>query len=157
MIQRPAPPVTRHRRRREHLVDRAGQLLGAGDGERKDPDLPALDARTVGAVEGLDDLLDLPDGNGVDAHEGLVEKEKAGLGDEGPGDLHPAPFPSGEVVASTVGEAGDVELVQELVEPGRPFLAGKGKGLEHGEDVLPHRELPEDGGFLGEVADFCAF
>ena len=42
------------------------------------------------------DLLDVPDGDGVDAREGLVEQEVAGIGDEGARDLEAPPLASGQ-------------------------------------------------------------
>ena len=47
--------------------------------------------------KGAHHALEIGDGNGIDAGEGLVEEEDLGFGDEGAGDFGAAAFPAERV------------------------------------------------------------
>src|SRR4030095_14537795 len=102
--------------------------------------------------EASDDLLDLADGDGIDAGEGLVEQEVAWVGHERPGDLQPPPLAARQRVGLVPGQWGEVELSKEHSKPRLPLLLGEVHGLQDGEEILLDGELPEHRGLLGQVA-----
>ncbi len=67
-------------------------------------------------AEAADNFLDFIDGDGIDAAEGFVEEEKLRAGDEGAGDFEAALFAAAEGVGLALGEAGEVEFVEEGLE-----------------------------------------
>ena len=103
--------------------------------------------------EGEDNLLDVVDGDGVYAAEWLVQKKKVRQDCEAPGDLHPAALSSAEGIAGNVGDLLEAKILYQPVHhvPGRLF--GGRVLLEDQLKVLPHREVPEDGRLLGEIAN----
>src|SRR6185503_2068194 len=58
-----------------------------------------------------DDLLDVDDGDGVDAGEGLVEQDEGRVGGQGAADLQAPPLSAGKRVGGLAGDVGDAELV----------------------------------------------
>src|SRR6218665_2964425 len=60
---------------------------------------------------------------------------------------------TGRGLAERLGHVPQGELLQELL--GALLAVGAGEALlqfQHGQEVLPHRELAEDGGLLGQIA-----
>ena len=98
--------------------------------------------------------MDLGDGDRVDPGEGLVQQHEARPCRERPGDLHPAPFAPGEVLAARVAQVLETEGLHELHGP---LAAHRGvqvaPKLEDREQVPFHRELSKDGRFLGKIAE----
>src|SRR6185503_11190208 len=54
-----------------------------------------------------DDLLDVDDGNGVDAREGLVEQDEGGVRGQGAADLEAPPLPAGKRVRGLARDVRD--------------------------------------------------
>ena len=67
--------------------------------------------------------LDVGDGNGVDAGEGLVEQKKAGLGRKRPGNLDTPPLATGQAEAEIVAQMRNMKLLYQTFEalPGLLF------------------------------------
>src|SRR5690606_15767371 len=61
----------------------------------------------------LDDLFDVAHRDGVDAGEGFVEQDELGCAGQRAGDLHPAPFATGQAHAEAVADMGDVEFLEQ--------------------------------------------
>lgn len=98
------------------------------------------------------DVKDLPHEQGGEAQGGLVQKEEAGLGEEGPPDGDHLLLPARAVPREPVpelGQAGEVVVdpVQLLLEVHAP--PGQGAHLE----VLLHREVLEDAATLQDLHD----
>ena len=95
------------------------------------------------------DALDVLDGDGVDAGEGLVEHQYLRIGAEGAGDGEPALLAAGEGDGEGFGELVDAEAVEQLVGAGFLIRTGEaGAGLEDGEKVVEDGELAEHGFLL---------
>ena len=90
------------------------------------------------------DLLQLEDGNRVNAAEGLIEQDELGLDTERARNLYAPPFAAGQGVAPGSADMGQIELADEPFSPPPALSAVDGLGLEDGEDVLFNRELSED-------------
>ena len=104
-------------------------------------------------LEVEDDLLQLEHGNGIDAAEGFVEEDKAGLDAKTAGNLDAAAFATGQRIAAGGADVAKVELVDKALGAGSAFAVAEGLGLKDGEDVFLDGELAEDGGLLRQVAD----
>src|ERR1017187_1454801 len=106
-----------------------------------------------GGREVPDHVLDVGNGNRVDAGERLVEKHEAGGQRQSAGDLEPAPFSSRKRVGHRVSEVREIESVEKA---SRGLLARRalpGKRLEDREQVLEGGHLPENGRFLRQIAE----
>ena len=85
----------------------------------------------------------------IDPGEGLVADEHAGWAGDRPGELEAAPLPRRELPGADPEPLAQPDLRGSLRRvPGR----GGGDLLECHE-VLTDREVPEDAGALGDVAD----
>ena len=104
-------------------------------------------------LEGEDHLLDIGDGDGVNAGEGFVHEEEFRLGNEGAGDFEAAAFAAGERECFLFRDVREVEFLEVLLDAGAVVLFGEADGLNDGEDVILDGEFAEDGRFLREVAD----
>uniref|UniRef100_A0A1I7Y9Y7 RNA polymerase beta subunit n=1 Tax=Steinernema glaseri TaxID=37863 RepID=A0A1I7Y9Y7_9BILA len=105
-------------------------------------------------LEVVDDLLDVAHGDRVDTGERFVEQDELGRGGQCPGNLHPAPLTTGQAHAQVVADVADVKFLQQAFKLlaatiAVEFLAG----LEDRHDVVGHRQLAKDRGFLRQVAD----
>src|SRR5690606_24121333 len=105
-------------------------------------------------LEVMDDLLDVANGNRVDAGERLVEQDELGVGRQGASNLYPAAFATGQAHAEIVADMADVELLQQTFE----FFAACRTvdvlaGFQDSHDVVGHAELAENRSFLRQVAD----
>src|SRR6266536_3563530 len=100
--------------------------IGAvGDGQRLAHVVVRDEDADAALLEAPHDLLDVADGDGIDARERLVEEEVAGVRHEGPRDLQPAPLAPGQRVGLVAGEWGQVELGQELLETRVPLVVAE--------------------------------
>jgi hypothetical protein len=61
-----------------------------------------------------DDLLDVDDGDGVDACEGLVEEDERRVGGQGAADLQAAPLSSRQRIGGLSRDVADAQLLEEL-------------------------------------------
>ena len=104
-------------------------------------------------LELRDNILDVFDGNGVDAGERLVEKDELRVDGEGAGDFAAAPLSSGELDAEALAHLREIEFVDEGLQALFPLLAGHSRHLHHGHDVVLDGHFAEDGSFLGKIAD----
>src|SRR6266850_7519722 len=71
---------------------------------------------------------------------------------ERPRDLEPPPLAARQGVGLVLGEAGQVELGEQLPEPRRALLVREVERLEDREQVLLDGELAEHRGLLRQVA-----
>ena len=69
-----------------------------------------------------DNVLDISHRQGVDAGKRLIQDDKVGGGDQGPGDLDPAPLTPGEGRGLLVGQVRNPQIGQQFLQaaPGAP-------------------------------------
>ena len=111
----------------EEEVGAVGDVQGFLDVVVGDEDADAAGAQL------FHDVLDVLDGDGVDAGERLVEEDEGGVGREGAGDLGAALFTAAENVAPGLAHLLELEFVEEGFEP--VALFGAAQGLQF-EDAL---------------------
>ena len=100
------------------------------------------------------DALDLAHRDGVHAGKRLIEQHEVRLGGQCASDLHAAALPAGKAHAGTVTNMRDAELVEQLLQAClAPVAIQILARLEDRHDVVGYRELAEDRGFLGQIAD----
>jgi len=102
--------------------------------------------------EAFDLGLKVLDGERIDGGEGLIEKDEAGLGDEGACDFEFSAFASGTGGGVVAGLVGEAELFEERGASALALGAGEGAGFEDGEEILFDGESLEDAGLLREVS-----
>gem|GEM_PF-2497258 len=101
----------------------------------------------------FDDLLDVLDGDRIDACERFVEQDELGVERQGAGDLRAAAFASRQRVAHAVADVGDVQVFEHLLGFFLPLGFGERGEFEHAKDVLFDGELAEYRRLLRQVAD----
>ncbi len=94
-------------------------------------------------LEAAHDFLDVPDGDGVDAREGLVQEEIARVGHQRARDFEPPPLAARQGVGPMASEPGEIQFGEQLLEPGPPLLLRQVEGLQDGQEILLDRELSE--------------
>src|ERR1700676_3959643 len=99
----------------------------------------------------LDMLLNLRNGNGIDAAEWLIQHHQLGVGDQGSRDGQPTFLTPAEGQSLIFGEVIDSELPEQLVTAAMAFPPGNSERLEDGENILFDGKLPEDGFFLRKI------
>src|SRR5262249_61659092 len=92
-------------------------------------------------AEPADDLLDVADGDRIDAGERLVQQEVLRRGHERAGDLEPPPLAAGERVGRMARQRREIQLGQELARALAALLAREIEGLEDRTEGLFDREL----------------
>jgi len=100
-----------------------------------------------------DDLLQFQDGDRVDPAERLIEQDELGLDAQRPGDLNPSPLSARERVAARHPDVADVQLADQTLGPFAPFSVAQGLTFEDRQDVLFHRQFPEDRRLLRQITD----
>src|SRR5215208_5524249 len=105
------------------------------------------------AGETADEVLDVADGDRVDAGEGLVEEHEGRLAGQRPGDLAAPALAARERDRRRLAQPRDVELLEQGIELSLALLAVGLGDLEHAADVVLDVEAAEDRGLLGQVAD----
>jgi hypothetical protein len=100
-----------------------------------------------------DDLLDVRDGDGIDAGERLVEQHEFRGDDQRARDFDPAALAPGQRVGRRLGQRGQAKLSQQLRPARAPGRAVERQRLENGREVLLDRQSTEDGRFLWQVPD----
>ncbi len=100
-----------------------------------------------------DNVLDVLDGDRVDSGEWLIEEDEFRVDGEGAGDFAAAALTSGKLDAEALADLVEVEFINQGLEALLPFFLGVIGHLHYGHQIVLHREFPEDGGLLSEVAD----
>src|SRR2546422_5586570 len=98
-----------------------------------------------------DDLLDVGDGDRVDAGEGLVEQQVLRRRHQRARDLQPPALAARQGVGRVRRQGGQVELGQQLAGPLPALGGGQVQCLEDGEQVFFHRQLSEDRRLLRQI------
>src|SRR3972149_4366238 len=93
----------------------------------------------------MDDLLDVPDGDGVDSRKGLVEEHEGGRRHQGAGDLGAPSFSTRERVSPRSRLVRKSQLLQHFAEPLPFFVRPQRKRLENRKRALLDR-APSGGG-----------
>ena len=99
-------------------------------------------------------MLDIAHRDRVDTGKGFVEQDELGGRGQCAGDFYPATLTTRQAHAQVVANVVDVEFLQQafqlLATPGLVQLLA---GLEDRHDVVGHRQLAKDRGFLRQVTD----
>src|SRR2546428_436762 len=139
------------------------RIVGDLAGGARDEDLAIVeDVRTVRDGQGLPhvvvgdqdadaaiaqapaDLLDVGDGDGVDAGERLVQPQGLPRRHQRPGDLQPPPLAAPLRVGRVRGQRGQIQLGQQFAGPLPPLGGVQIQRLEDGQQVFLNRQFPED-------------
>src|SRR3989449_6625904 len=99
-----------------------------------------------------DDLLDVADGDGVDARERLVEQQVLRRGHQRAGDLQPAPLAARQGEGRVRGERGQVQLRQQLARARATLEHREVERLQNGQQIFLDGQLAEHRRFLRQVA-----
>src|SRR5438445_4832755 len=99
-----------------------------------------------------DDLLDVADGDGVDARERLVEQQVLRRGHQRAGDLQPAPLAARQGEGRVRGERGQVQLRQQLARARATLEHREVERLQIGQQIFLDCQLAEPRRFLRQVA-----
>src|SRR3954471_18593772 len=91
-----------------------------------------------------DEVLDVADGDRVDAGEGLVEQHEGRIAGERPGDLAAAPLAARQGDRRRRAQPRNVELLEQRIELALALLAVRLDDLEHAPDVVLDVEAAED-------------
>src|SRR5437868_7503668 len=102
------------------------------------------------------DLLNIGDGNRVDAGERLVQQDEFRGNDERPCDFRPPALAARERVRWRLREGSQVQLREQLAQPRPPRSRVEAYRLENRQDVLFDREAAEDRRFLRQISDAFA-
>src|SRR5262249_26992178 len=100
-----------------------------------------------------DQRADVADGDGIDAGEGLVEKDEIWARSDCAGDFDAPAFAARERHGRGFPQMADRKLRQQLVDPCFALVPGRLDDLEHGADVLFNRQAPEHRSLLWQIAD----
>lgn len=94
---------------------------------------------------------------GVEGAEGLVEEEDFGVDGEGAGEGDALALSAGEFVGEAIGEAWELDEIEEVLDAGVDFVLGGalvfGEGVEAEGDVLGDAHVLEQGVVLEDEAD----
>jgi hypothetical protein len=102
----------------------------------------------VAGPEVRDDLLDVVDGNGIDAGKWLIQHHELGLRHQSSGDFQAPALTARELKSLALPEMRDAELGEQSFQPVSPFLGRNRKRFEDRQDVVFDRKLSEDRGLL---------
>ena len=83
----------------------------------------------------------------VQRAERLVEEHDARADGQGPGERHPLLLAAGELMGVATSQAAEPDELEQLLGPGA-VPSGDAEA-----DVAHHRQVGEQGAFLGDVAD----
>ena len=152
---------TAHIRVGDDLVGRAfgehfagGDDIGAVDQTQRFAHVVVGDQHADAALGQVpDQLLDVSDGNRIDAGKGFVEQHEGGPAGQCPGDFHTPPLAARKRDRRRLAQMGHAELVEKRFQILRPLPAVGLDHLQHGADVVLHRQAAEDRGFLRQIAD----
>ena len=101
----------------------------------------------------FDDALNVLHRDGVDPGKRFVEQDELWVRCQCPRNFRPPAFAAAQHVAVGLADLLQTEFADQLLEP--VFLLGFGQRLqfEDGHDVVLHRELSKNRGFLRQVSD----
>ncbi len=99
------------------------------------------------------DLLDFVHRNRVNAAERLIEQQQFGAGHQSAGDFQPAFFSAAQRVGFAGRQRSEVQLFEQVFEPGFALGPVHLAGFEDGQNILLHIQLAENRGFLRQIAD----
>src|SRR5208337_1474222 len=102
-------------------------------------------------LEFVDGVLDIDHRNWVDAGERLIQKDKSGTGDQRPGYFHPSSFTTGKGKSLVLRDMGYPELFHQFPRPQPALRRSQIHCLQHGQQVILHRQLAENRRLLGEI------
>src|SRR6266852_2092048 len=100
-----------------------------------------------------DNALDLNDGNRIDTGERLVEAKEERVEDECARNLDLPALAAREHAGPRLGEARDIQLVEQRLQPRLPLFFVKRQRFQHGQQILLDGQLAKDRGLLRKVAD----
>src|SRR4051812_37637744 len=103
--------------------------------------------------EMTDQILNVADGDRIDAGERLVQQHVVGSCRQSARDLDSPPLAARQRNRRGFAQSSDVEFVQQRIEFGLALFPGGLHDLEHGADVLLDGETAEDRSLLRQVAD----
>ena len=149
----------------------AGEIRGATGGEN----LPfAHDVGAIDDAEGLADvvvgdqnahiaiaqfrhnLLYLSHGDRVDPGKGLIQKQKTGaFGARGQRSRQfcPPPLAPRHLNAQGVGHLLEAKLFEQVLQAIAILLGGHPRLLHHQKNIVSHRQITKNAGFLGQIAN----
>src|SRR5205823_3692120 len=107
-------------------------------------------------LEEADDLLNVEDGDRIDAGERLVEQNEARPCGKRTGDLDPSSLAAGQRDGRRFGEMRDRQILEQRVEAIRQRVVVEILELENRADVLRNGELAENGRFLRQIGKTAA-
>src|SRR6266567_1660223 len=100
-----------------------------------------------------DEILDVTDGDRVDAGEGLVEQHVGRTRRQRARDLGAAPLTTGKRDRRRLAQPRDVEFLEQLVELHLALFLARLDDFEHRADIVLDVQAAENRGFLRQIAD----
>ncbi len=98
-----------------------------------------------------DDGLNVFDGNGVHAREGLIQQDELRVNGQGAGDFGAASLPTRQHHAHVLAHVFQAEFLDKFFDLIPLRLPRHIRHLQHGLDVFFDGQLPEYGGFLRQI------
>ena len=98
-------------------------------------------------------MLDILHGDRVDAGKRLVEHDKLRVDGQAARYLRAATLTTRETVTFVLAHFLQAELSDQALELVELLLVGELRHLQHRHDIVLHRHLAKDAGFLRQVAD----
>src|SRR4029453_3902755 len=126
--------------------------VGSGGQSQRFPDIVVGNQHADAAIgEMADQILNVPDRDRIDAGKRFVEQHVVGASSKGAGDLDPAPLAARQRDRGRFAQPRYVEFLEQGIEFVLAFLLRGFDDLQHGADILLHRETAKDRSFLREV------
>ena len=101
----------------------------------------------------LDEVADLDDLDGVQAHGGLIQDDDPGVAQQSLGNAHTLLVALGQGGDAAAPHTLDLHLIDDLVDLVLQLLAPQALGLAHEAQVLFRRLVHVEGRLLGEIAN----
>ena len=115
------------------VVDDVGAV---GDAQRLADVVVGDQHADAARLEVEDDLLDVGDGDRVDARERLVEQHELRRDDQRAGDLDPAPLAARQGVGGRLGQRRQAQLGEQLAQPGRGGPPRRGRSSRGSREMF---------------------
>ncbi len=100
-----------------------------------------------------DDLLDVRDGNRINAGERLIEQHERGTGGQGTGNFQPAAFSTGQRVGHARPDVSEVELVEQDIYAFCPLSSRVIQHFQNCQNIVLHGQPTKDRRLLRQIAD----